>query len=85
MSRGNLRIAGHSHSPLFADEARELAALMLKAQSIDREMFVRLLSPPQEDTIISALRERIKVENRIAAQNPGALTKPAGKAREARR
>jgi hypothetical protein len=81
----NLRIAGHSHSPLFADEARELAALLLKAQSIDREMFVRLLSPPQEDTIISALRERIKVESAIAARNPEALTKGRGKASEARR
>src|SRR5215469_605881 len=74
----NLRIAGHSHSPLFADEARELAVILLKAAAIDREMFVRLLTPPQEDTIISALRERIKVERAIAAQNPAALQKPGG-------
>jgi hypothetical protein len=77
----NLRIAGHSHSPLFADEARELAALLLRAQAIDREMFVRLLSPPQEDSIISALRERIKVERAIAAQNPAGARPPGGKAR----
>jgi hypothetical protein len=84
----NLRIAGHSHSPLFADEARELAALLLKAQSIDREMFVRLLSPPQEDTIISALRERLKIESALAARNPEAFAKMQagrGKASEARR
>lgn len=84
----NLRIAGHSHSPLFADEARELAALLLKAQSIDREMFVRLLSPPQEDTIISALRERLKAEQALAARNPEAFAKMQGgrgKASEARR
>jgi hypothetical protein len=83
----NLRIAGHSHSPLFADEARELAAILLKAQSIDREMFVRLMSPPQEDTIISALRERIKVEQQIAARNPELLAKAGGgsKGKEARR
>lgn len=68
----NLRVAGHSHSPLFVDDARELAALMLKAQAIDREMFVRLLSPPQEDTIISALRERVKIEAQMRAQQPPA-------------
>ena len=80
----NLRIAGHSHSPLFADDARELAALLLKAAAIDREMFVRLLSPPQEDTIIAALRERVKAEQALAARNPEAL-KPASKGKEARR
>ena len=78
----NLRIAGHSHSPLFADDARELASLLLKAQAIDREMFVRLLSPPQEDSIISALRERVKIEAAQARLNPP-QAKPAGrKARE---
>jgi hypothetical protein len=81
----NLRIAGHSHSPLFADEARELAAILLKAQSIDREMFVRLMSPPQEDTIISALRERIKAEQQIAARNPELLKPGGSKGKEARR
>ena len=74
----NLRIAGHSHSPLFADEARELAALLFKAQAIDREMLVRLLSPPQEDSIISALRERVKVEALQAQLNPPGAQRPGG-------
>jgi len=77
----NLRIAGHSHSPLFIDDARELAALLLKAQAIDREMFVRLLSPPQEDTIISSLRQRIKAEREAQLANPDG-NKPAGKGRK---
>ena len=74
----NLRIAGHSHSPLFADDARDLAALLFKAQAIDREMLVRLLSPPQEDTIISALRERVKAEAMQARLNPPQAN-PAGR------
>jgi hypothetical protein len=80
----NLRIAGHSHSPLFVDESREMAQLLLKAQSIDREMFVRLINPPQRDNIITSLRARVKQENAMRALNPaGAQGGKGGKAREA--
>jgi hypothetical protein len=67
----NIRIAGHSHSPLFADESREMAVLMLKAQAIDQEMLIRLLNPPNADSLIHALRER---------QKKAAATPPAGPA-----
>jgi len=77
----NLRIAGHSHSPLFADESRELAALLLKARAIDREMFVRLINPPQRDTIITQLRQRVVAEQKQAALNPPAPKPGGGKAR----
>jgi hypothetical protein len=77
----NMRIAGHSHSPLFVDESRELAATMLKAQAIDREMFVRLLNPPQRDTIIASLRERAKAEAAQRALNPAGAKPAGGKAR----
>lgn len=72
-----LRIAGHSHSPLFIDEGRDLAATLLKARAIDREMFVRLLNPPQKDTIIELLRVRLKLEMEMAKRNPPPQ-KPAG-------
>jgi len=51
---------------------------LFKAQAIDREMLVRLLSPPQEDTIISGLRERVKREALQAQLNPP-QAKPAGR------
>jgi len=76
----NMRIAGHSHSPLFLDESRELAAVLLKAAAIDREMFVRLINPPQRDTIITSLRAREKVEAAQRALNPAA--QGGGKARK---
>lgn len=57
-----MRIAGHSHSPLFSDEARELAVLMLKARAIDREMFVKMMAPPNEAAIIHSLRATMKKE-----------------------
>lgn len=66
----NMRVAGHSHSPLFADDSRELAQLMFKARAIDREMLVRLLHPPSADEIISSLRKRVKAESQAAAMNP---------------
>jgi hypothetical protein len=68
--RWNLRIAGHSHSPLFLDESRELAGLLLKSQAIDREMYVRLLNPPQRDSILTSLRQRIKAEAAAKLMNP---------------
>lgn len=66
----SMRISGHSHSPLFSDEAKEDAGVLLKAQAIDREMFVRLINPPQKDTIITALRARVKAEQAQRAANP---------------
>jgi len=62
----NLRISGHSHSPLFANESRELAALLLKAKSIDREMFIRMLNPPGADAMITGIRKMVAQENQMA-------------------
>jgi hypothetical protein len=56
----SLRIAGHSHSPLFADESKADAALLFKAQAIDQEGLIRLLNPPGRDNLIHALRDRQK-------------------------
>jgi hypothetical protein len=78
----SLRIAGHSHSPLFMDESRELAQVLLKSQAIDREMFVRLLNPPQRDTIITQLRQRVLAEQQMAALHPEGIKPPGGKARQ---
>jgi len=47
-----LRISGHSHSPLFVDDAREMATLLKKAGSIDDELFTRMMHPPNIDAII---------------------------------
>lgn len=61
-----IRVAGHSHSPLFADESKEQAAALFKAQSIDREMLIRMLNPPNADNMIHALRKRVKAEQEAA-------------------
>jgi hypothetical protein len=56
----NLRVSGHSHSPLFADDTKELAGFLFKSQSIDQEGLLRLLNPPNRDNLLFALRTRQK-------------------------
>jgi hypothetical protein len=76
----SLRIAGHSHSPLFVDEGRDLAALLFKAAAIDREMLIRLTHPPERDTMIAALRKRALMEQQQRQLSPGGQSRPNGKA-----
>lgn len=71
-----VRVAGHSHSPLFADESREMATILLKAQAIDQEMFIRLLNPPNADNMIHALRAKLKAIAAARAANPQAVPPP---------
>lgn len=66
----SLRIAGHSHSPLFVDDTKELAGALFKAQAIDREQLIRLLNPPNRDNLIHSLRTREKKEALAKAMNP---------------
>jgi hypothetical protein len=79
-----LRVAGHSHSPLFADDTKELAAFLFKSQSVDQEALLRLLNPPDRDNLIHQLRSRNKQKAQAQAMRakmglpePGA--KPNGK------
>lgn len=55
-----IRIAGHSHSPLFTDDTKEMAAFLMKAQAIDQENLLRMLNPPNRNNLIHALRTRQK-------------------------
>jgi len=78
-----IRVAGHSHSPLFADESKETAAGLFKSQAIDRESLIRMLNPPNADSLIHKLRKRIKAEQQQAAEQaklgvvPGKKPRPA--------
>jgi hypothetical protein len=67
--RAKIRVAGHSHSPLFQDESKEQAAALFKALAIDREMLVRMLNPPNADAIIHKLRKRVLAEQAQAKKD----------------
>lgn len=64
----SMRVDGHSHSPLFTLESRELAAMLFKAQAIDREWFIRMTNPTQKNNILHSLKGREKAEAAAKAQ-----------------
>lgn len=71
-----LRTAGHSQSPLFAEDTREIALTLFKAQAIDREALIRSFNPSARDNMIHALRLREQAEAKqkqamiAAGENP---------------
>lgn len=68
-----IKVAGHSHSPLFSDESKETAAGLFKAQAIDREDLIKMLDPPNRDELIHKLRKRVKAEQaekKMEAEQP---------------
>lgn len=83
VSEYSLRIAGHSHSPLFADDTKETVAFLNKIQAIDQEMTLRMLNPPNKENLIHSLRARQKkqaqaqaMRQKMGLPEPGA---PKGK------
>jgi len=43
---------------LFADDTRDMAALLYKAQAVDQEGLLRMLNPAGRDNLIASLRAR---------------------------
>jgi len=76
--RWKVRVAGHSHSPLFADESKEESLVLLKARAIDQEMFIRMRDPPNADNMIHALRERQRKQAELIQKNPKLAEQLAG-------
>ncbi len=64
----SLRVDGHSHSPLFTLENKELASMLFKSQAIDREWLIRMLNPTQKQSMIHSLKAREKAESQAAQQ-----------------
>jgi hypothetical protein len=74
----SLRIFGHSHSPLFADDSKEMATALFKAQAIDQEGLLRMLSPPGRNNLIHALRANKKKAAQAAAMRAQMGLPPPG-------
>jgi hypothetical protein len=74
----SLSVAGHSHSPLFSDDTKELAGALFKAQAIDAEQLIRLLNPPNRNNLIHALRSRQKKAGEAAAKRAQMGLPPEG-------
>jgi hypothetical protein len=65
-----MRVAGHSHSPLFTSDSQELAATLFKAQAIDQQWLIRMLRPPMEANLLHALKQRKAAAAKAQQQNP---------------
>lgn len=76
-----VRVAAHSHSPLFRDETKDMATALLKYQAIDQEAYIRMIDPPNADALIAALRKRNKIKAQMAAA--GQLPEQQGKKKAA--
>lgn len=64
----SLRVDGHSHSPLFTLENREISALLFKAQAIDREWLIRMVNPTQKNNLLHSLKKREVAEAQARQQ-----------------
>jgi hypothetical protein len=58
----DVSVAGHSHSPLFLDDHKELAEILMKFSAIDRESFLEMINPPNVENLVTRLRAREKME-----------------------
>jgi hypothetical protein len=80
-----MRVDSHSHSPLFGDEARELAFVLKKAGAIDNNDLIRMTNPPSRDNLLHRLRLRERQQRKMAAMHPELLTgagKPSARGRK---
>jgi hypothetical protein len=73
-----MRVDGHSHSPLFGDEARELAIVYRKFGTVDDADFIRMTNPPERDTLLHNLRRRQRQKQKMLAQHPEMAGQLAG-------
>jgi hypothetical protein len=72
-----MKVDGHSHSPLFGDESRELAVIYRKFGTVDDEDFIRMTNPPSRDTLLNSLRKRRKNQKKMMQAHPELLAKQA--------
>lgn len=61
-----VKVDAHSSSPIFVEDRKADAQVLLKAQCIDREDFVRMYDPPGMQQILRKLEKRIEEEKRAA-------------------
>lgn len=85
-----IRIQGHAFSPLFSDDAKEMALLLKKVDAIDNEILVRMLNPPNIDAILHAQKKQAAAKAKMLASLPPEermqmITGGAGQKRQTRK
>jgi hypothetical protein len=63
-----VQVDSHSASPAFAEDNRQIAIALARAQAIDSEDLIHMLHPPGADLLLSRLRQRKKQQAQAAQQ-----------------
>lgn len=64
----SVEVDAHSNSPVFMENQRETAIMLLKAQAINRKRFIQMLAPPMMEELIRDLEQKIIPGEKAAAQ-----------------
>jgi hypothetical protein len=73
-----IMVDSHSSSPIYEEDHQQLAAFLAKAQVVDGESLLDLLSVPRRDLLKERYREMQKKKEAFMQQHPELLTKMAG-------
>lgn len=71
-----VEVDAHSNSPVFAENNRETAEILLKAGMITPERFMEMMAPPMLDALLQDYKEKIApAKARAAAERNAAIAK----------
>jgi hypothetical protein len=75
-----VEVDSHSASPAFAEDSRQIAVALAKAQAIDAEDLLVMLHPPNADLLIARLKQRqaqqAKMQQEMAARGQAPEQQP---------
>jgi hypothetical protein len=57
-----VKVDSHSSSPVFVEDQRETAIMLLKAKAIDRSAFIEMIDPPNKQLLLAQLKDIEKRE-----------------------
>jgi hypothetical protein len=72
-------VDSHSSSPIYEEDHKQLALLMMKAGVIDGESFLDLVHVPMRDILKARLKLKQEKEAQMIKEHPELLTKGKGK------
>jgi len=70
-----VEVDSHSASPAFAEDSRQLAIALARAQAISAEDLIEMLHPPNAELLLARLRQRQQAQAQ-AAQQAAAMGQP---------
>ena len=70
---------GHSSSPAFSEEARQLAFALNRIQAASPQRVIEMVHPPNEDALIEDAERRDITQAQLVKEHPELAFKGAGK------